>query len=822
MFTGLFSDLRLGLRALSARPGFCIAAILTLALGIGANTAVFSVLNGLLLKPLPYADGERLVQVYNVYPKMNLLDAGSSVPDYLDRKTDIAALEDLALYHGSSFNLSQDGAPQRLTGIRATASLFTTLGVGASLGRTFGQDNENIGQDRVAVLSHASWQNLFAGDPHILDREVRMNGEAYKVIGVMPEGFAFPNKDVQLWVPFAFTEEQRSDNERGNEFSASIGRLAPGATVEQLNAQLRASALSLADRVAGSADERAAGYAAFIRDGGFYGEAKSLREQWVGEIKPTIFLLQSVVALVLLIACANVANLMLTRVHARERELSVKTAIGAGRWRIARQLLVESTLLALAGGAAGVIVAYAALHLLDVFDLAGNRFADQIGIDHSVLLFTIGLSCATGMLFGLMPALSPLGGRVNEILKEGGRSMGGSRAARMTRQLLVIAQMGLAVSLLVGAGLLMRSFWSAQAQDPGFVEDSLLTARVELPSSAYPEDGQKAAFFERTLSEIRALPGVSSAAFVSGLPFQGSSWTSSYRIDGQEVTPGQPSPHGFIRTVDENFFAAMRIPVLQGRGFDVSDSASSTRVVVIDQILANKYFPQGDAIGQTILWGGDEEPLKWTIVGVVGTIRNTDLTEPVTKESYYFSFRQQPSDEGFLVLRTGLPTGGLVDGLREAVLKVDPQQPIHDIRTMDERIAIAMEGRRAPMLLVLIFASIALLLAIIGIFGVLSHMVQQRTSEIGVRLAIGARANDVQRLILVQGARIVAYGLALGIAGALTLSGFMRSQLFGVSSSDPLTLMSVLLLLGGTALFACWLTARRAAATQPLVALRQE
>ncbi len=822
MFTGLFSDLRLGLRALSARPGFCIAAILTLALGIGANTAVFSVLNGLLLKPLPYADGERLVQVYNVYPKMNLLDAGSSVPDYLDRKSDIAALEDLALYHGSSFNLSQDGAPQRLTGIRATASLFTTLGVGASLGRTFGQDNEIVGQDRVAVLSHASWQNLFAGDPRILDREVRMNGEVYRIVGVMPEGFAFPNKDVQLWVPFAFTEQQRSDDERGNEFSVSIGRLAPGATVEQLNAQLRAGAMSLADRVAGLADERAAGYATFIREGGFYGESKSLREYWVGEIKPTIFLLQSVVALVLLIACANVANLMLTRVHAREKELSVKTAIGAGRWRIARQLLAESTLLALAGGAVGVAVAYAALHLLDVFDLAGNRFADQIGIDHSVLLFTIGLSCATGMLFGLMPALSPLGGRVNEILKEGGRSMGGSRAARMTRQLLVIAQMGLAVSLLVGAGLLLRSFWSAQAQDPGFVEEGLLTARVELPTSTYPEDSQRAAFFERTLSEIRALPGVSNAAFVSGLPFQGSNWMSSYRIDGQEVAPGQPAPHGFIRIVDESFFAAMRIPVLQGRGFDVSDSATSTRVVVIDQVLADKYFPRGDAIGQTILWGGEDEPLKWTIVGVVGTIKSINLTEQVTKETYYFSFRQQPADQGSLVLRTGLPTGGLVEGLREAVLKVDPQQPIHDIRTMDERIGIAMDERRAPMLLVLIFASIALLLAIVGIFGVLSHMVQQRTGEIGVRLAIGARTNDVQRLILAQGARIVAYGLVLGIAGALTLSAFMKSQLFGVSSSDPLTLISVLLLLGGTALFACWLTARRAAATQPLVALRQE
>jgi predicted permease len=400
--------------------------------------------------------------------------------------------------------------------------------------------------------------------------------------------------------------------------------------------------------------------------------------------------------------------------------------------------------------------------------------------------------------------------------------MGGSRAARMTRQLLVVAQMGLAVSLLVGAGLLIRSFWSAQAQDPGFVEDGLLTARVDLPDSSYQDDAQKSAFFERALSEVRAIPGVSQAAYISNLPFSGSNWTSSYRIDGMEVAEGQPSPHGFIRVVNEDFFAAMQIPVLQGRSFEASDSAESSPVVIIDQVLAKKYFPEGDAIGKTIAWGGREEPKKWTIIGVVGTIKNINLTDEVTKESYYFSFRQQPMDVGFLMVRTGLPTGGLVSDLREAVLRVDPQQPIHDIRSLDERIAISMEGRRAPMVLVLMFAAVALVLAVIGIYGVLSHMVQQRTSEIGVRMAIGARASDVQRLVLGHGARIVGYGLGLGIVGALTLSWFMQSQLFGVSSADPLTLLTVLTLLGGAALCACWLTARRAAATQPLVALRQE
>lgn len=823
MASGFLADFRFGLRALIARPGFTVAAVLTLALGIGANTAVFSVLNGLLLKPLPYADGERLVQVYNVYPKMGLFDAGSSIPDYLDRKSEVAGLADLALYSGISFNLSQDSSPQRLVGLRTTASLFSTLGVRAQLGRTFASEAEVAGRDRVAVLSFTSWQNLFSGDPQILEKEVRLNGESYRVIGVMPEGFAFPNRETQLWVPFAFTPAQRSDEERGQEYSNSIGRLAPGVTLEQLNAQLRANALRLADRAAGLPDARAAGYASFIREGGFFGEAKSLREQWVGEVKPVLFLLQAVVALVLLIACANVANLMLTRVHAREKELSVKSALGAGRWRIARQLLAESIVLSAIGGVLGIAFAYAALHLLDVFNLAENRLAEQISIDVSVLLFTTLLTGATGILFGLMPALAPVGQGINSALKEGGRNAGGSRASRLTRQSLVVAQLALAVSLLLGAGLLMRSFWSAQAQELGFVEDGLLTARLSLPEKIYASDAQKSAFFDRTLGEVRALPGVTRAAYISGLPFGGSSWSSSYRIDGVPVLSGQPSPHGYARVVSEDYFAAMQIPLLQGRSFEPADSASSTPVIVIDEVLANKQFPGGDAIGKTIIWSrGSEAARNWTIIGIVGTVKSANLTDVVTKETYYFSFRQNPLSEGFLVLRSELPTGSLVSGLRAAVLKVDPQQPVHDIRTLDERISISMEGRRTPMILVLVFAAVALLLAVVGVYGVLSHMVQQRTSEIGVRMALGARVSDVQRLVLGQGVRIIAYGLGIGLIGALFLSGFMQAQLFGVSRADPVTLVVVLAVLGGTALFACWLTARTAAKGGPLLALRRE
>ena len=768
--SGLLSDLRYGLRALLSRPGFSIAAVLTLALGIGANTAVFSVINGLLLKPLPYADGERLVQVYNSYPTSGLDYAGTSVPDFIDRKTQVPALEDLALYSGVNFNTSDDGTPQRLVGIRATSSLFSTLGASAAVGRAFGAEADVIGQDKVAVLSHSTWKSLFASDAQVVGRDLRLNGEQYRVIGVMPEDFAFPNKGAQLWVPFAFTDEQRSDNERGNEYSETIGRLAPGATVEQLNEQLKANVMQLADRISGSDDPRAAGYASFIRGGGFLGRAKSLRDQWVGELKPVLFLLQAVVGLVLLIACANVANLMLTRVHARQRELSVRTAMGAGRWRIVRQLLAEALVLSLVGGLLGVAIAHLALGLLDVFQLAGSRLDDQIGIDNQVLFFTMAVSTATGVLFGLLPALSAFGSRVYEVLKEGGRSIGGGKAARYTRSVLVIAQMALAVSLLVGAGLLIRSFWSAQAQSPGFTRDGLMTARIDLPRNVYAEQEPRRAFYEKVLGELKAVPGMGQSAFVSNLPFGQSNWTSSYRIQGQEVPDGQATPHGYSRVVDENFFNAMEIPVLQGRTFLPSDSDQSQKVMVVDEVLARKHFPDGNAVGQTILWqGAAEENQEWTIIGVVGTIKISNLTEEVTKESYYTSFRQLAPSGGFLVARSNLPMGGLVPGIRQAVLNADPELPIFDIKSLDERISLSMDGRRAPMLLVLVFAGVALLLSAIGIYGVLSHTVQQRTGEIGVRMAIGARRLDVQRLVLSQGGRIVATGLILGLSVAAAL-----------------------------------------------------
>lgn len=827
MIDTLKQDFRYSLRSLLGKPGFLVAAVVTLALGIGANTAIFSVINGLLLKPLPYADGERLVQVFNVYPSMGIENAGTSIPDYVDRRTQAPALEDLAIYTGESLNLAASGTPQRLVGLRASPSLFSTLRAQPMLGRVFDEESATPGRDDVVVLSYGLWHSQFGSDPQIVGRDVRLNGLNYRVIGVMPEDFLFPNQHTQLWIPFAFTPEQLGDAERGTEYAESVGRLAPGATIEQLDAQMAAIVRRNAERLGGLGDENASGLAEFLRQSGFTGRAESLREQWVGDVRPVLWLLQAVVGFVLLIACANVANLMLTRVSARGKELSVRSALGASRGRIIRQLLIESVLLALTGALAGIAVAWLCLQLLDVLNITQSPLRSEIGIDRSVLLFTLGVSVATGMVFGLFPAFAQPTGRPYETLKEGGRGNTGSRAARTTRSTLVVVQIALCVTLLVGAGLLVKSFARLQEESPGFSRDGLITVRLDLPETRYADDAGIARFYDRALSELRAIPGVTQAGYINSLPFGQSTWQSSYVVEGREVAPGDSNPHGFLRVVDPSFFTSLEVPLLAGRYFTAMDSADAGKVVIVDELLAKKYFPEG-AIGKRIRRTGEESENPWyTIVGVVGTVKHGDLAAEMTKEAYYFPYAQFPFAQfdvrgGFFTIKTDLPTGGLVEPIRQAVLRVDPEQPVYDIKTLDERIAVSLQGRRAPMLLLVLFAGVALVLSAVGIYGVLAYAVAQRTGELGVRMAIGAQRGDVVRMVLGQGGRIAAIGLLVGLAGALALGGFLSTQLFGISRFDPLTFLAVVVVLGAVALVACWLPARRAARVSPIVALRYE
>ena len=530
------------------------------------------------------------------------------------------------------------------------------------------------------------------------------------------------------------------------------------------------------------------------------------------------------VLVVLLIACANVANLFLTRLSARRRELGVRAALGASRWRIARQLLGEALILALAGGLAGVLLAYFSLGFLQVLGLDRTLLGERIGIDGTVLGFTFVVAVLTGMLFGTVPALGQDGVRASEVLRESGRS-GGSRVAQRLRSVLVVVQIGLAVCLLVGAGLLLRSFERVQQQDPGFDRQGVVTARLSLPSSRYPDIATQTSFFQRLAGELRAVPGVREVGVVSNLPFSNQNWTASYQIAGREAAPGTASPHGYLHIIDPGYFKAMGIPLLRGRSFDERDRADGAPVVVIDQFLAQKHFPNGDALGQRLVMpgiNGAEEDVEAEIIGIVGTVKRGQLSEDTTKETYFLSLAQYGSREAMVVLKSDLDASAALGPIQAAVQRVDPQQPVYDLKSLDARITLSLEGRMAPLILLAVFAGVALLLAAVGIYGVLAFAVQQRTGEIGVRLAIGARPADVQTLVLRQGMTLAGIGLGIGTLAALLGGSLLESQLYGIESRDPLTLGLVLALLGGAALLACWLPARRATRVAPVMALRSD
>ncbi|MDR3389695.1 MAG: ABC transporter permease [Rudaea sp.] len=823
MLRHLFQDLRHGGRVLAAKPGFALAVVLTLALGIGANTAIFSVINGLLLKPLPYADSAQLVYIYNSYPKMKQETSGMTIPDYIDRRDHADALADIALYDYRSFNLADQGGAQNLVGIEATPSLFTTLRVNAALGRTFTADEAQLGHENVAVLSDGLWKNQFNADAAIVGRDIRLNGENYRVVGVMPAGFGFPNHEVQVWTAFAFTPIRMSDAVRGFDFARSIGRLKPGATIAQLDAQFDLIIQHNLERfaAAGTGDTRS--YKTFIENSGFRGRSMPLHDEQAGDIKPLLWMLQAVVAAVLLIACANVANLMLLRVASRQKELALRSALGAGRARIAQQLLVECMLLALAGGTAGIIVAQACIHLIHALGLDGAMHGFSIEIDLPVFAFTLVLTLLTGLFFGLAPLAVLAHERPADALKQGARGSLGSRAASTIRNGLVVAQIALAMVLLVGAGLLVHSFALMQQQKLGFNADDVLSASVHLPPNRYKDSDAAAPFYEHLLAAVRALPGVQSAGVASPMLFSDEDWTGAYFIEGRDVSDAQPALSGYIEDIDEDYFKTLQIPLLQGRGFDASDNASAPSVVIVDELFARKYFPHESPLGKRIAMRDIHNARLWkTIIGVVATVKRDKLYENTDTETIYSNFHQSPTRVFTLVMKTRLAAAELIGPLHAALQKVDSEQAVFDIKTMRERIDSSLDDRRTPMLLLMLFAGVALSLSAIGIYGVLAFSVASRTGELGVRMAIGANRSDILKLVLRDGASLTAIGLAIGLAASLALSRLMKAQLFGVDVVDPITLTSVSGVLALTALLACYLPAQRAAHVDPIEALRQE
>jgi predicted permease len=822
MLRHLFQDLRHGVRVLAAKPGFALAVVLTLALGIGANTAIFSVINGLLLKPLPYADSAQLVYIYNSYSKMSQETSGMTVPDYVDRREQADALADSALYYDRSFNLADQGGAQNLVGIVATPSLFTTLQVHAALGRTFTADEAQLGREHVAVLSDALWKNQFNADAAIVGRDIRLNGENYRVVGVMPENFGFPNRDVQVWTAFAFTPRQMTDAMRGFGFASSIGRLRPRATIAQLDAQFDRIVRNNVRRFAALGTDSARSYEAFIENSGFRGRGRMLHEELAGDIKPLLWLLQAAVVAVLLIACANVANLMLLRISSRQKELALRSALGAGRTRLAQQLVTESLLLALAGGAAGILVAQVCIRLIHVLGLDGAGHGFSVDLDGSVLAFTLISTLLVGPLFGLAPLAMIAHARPADVLKQGARGSVGSHTASRLRNALVIVQITFAVILLAGAGLLIHSFALIRQQNPGFNSDDVLSATVHLPPSRYKDSSAAAPFYERLLAGVRALPGVQSAGVTNAILFVDDD-TGAYFIEGREVSDAQPPPLAHNDTVDEDYFRTLQIPLLRGREFNTSDDLNAPKVVIVDELFVKKFFPGESVLGKRIaLRDVNNERIWETIVGVVATVKRNKLYEDTHTETIYSNFHQSPTRVFNVVMKTQLAAAELIGPLQAILQKVDPEQAVFDIKTMHERIDSSLDDRRTPMLLLMLFAGVALALSAIGIYGVLAFSVASRTGELGVRMSVGANRSDILKLVLRDGARLTGIGLAIGLAGSLALSQLMKAQLFGVGAVDPITLISVIAVLAATALLACYLPARRAARIDPIEALRSE
>jgi predicted permease len=804
-------DIRYAIRSLRKQPVFTLIAVLTLTLGIGANTAIFSLLYQALLRPLPFPEADRLVFVWNSYPLMGLQQASVSIPDYLDRKTEAPAIEDAALFTMRSVNLSTQGQPEQLRALAVTPSFFTTLRRQPFIGRAFQEDEAKPGADRFAVLTHGFWTSHFGADRSIVDRDIRLNGEPYRVTGVLPPDFELPGNDVSLLLAFSFTPDQTADTGRGNEFSQMIARLRPGATIEQLNGQIKTIVARVIDRLPARR--------AFATSSGFTGYGVPFREQLVGDARAPLYVLQAGVIVVLLIACANVASLLLMRATGRYRELAIRTTLGAGRWRLIRQLLTEGVVLSVLGAIGGLALGFAGVRGLIALSERQMPMLANASLNPAVLIFTLALAVLTGLVFGLVPALVVLRGNTNAVLKEDTARGSAGKRTHFTRAGLVIAETALALVLLVGAGLLIKSFLRLQDVNPGFSSERVLTAQLALPATRYPDAAARRAFWDRLLERVRAVPGVSAAGLTSNVPFNGNVSSGSYSIVGHTPPQGEANPHGRQEVVGGDYFRAMKIPIVEGRAFTAADAADSTPVIVIDQFLVKRYFADKSPIGQQIQRGGPTSP-KFTIVGVAGTINSIDLGEPVAKERIYYPVTQAARPAMALIVKSEVDPHTLVAQVRSAVSAIDPEQPLADVRTMDEWMSRSLEGRRSPMLLLALFGGVALVLSAIGIYGVLAFGVAQRAREFGIRQALGADRRAILSLVLRQGLSTAGVGIVLGILGSLALTRYLRTLLFGVAAHDVTVYAAVSSVLAAVAIAACYIPARRATAVDPTVALR--
>jgi putative ABC transport system permease protein len=797
-------DVSFSLRVLLKNYAFTIVVVLTLALGIGVNTAIFSFANGILLRPLPYPQSDRLAVLDETMLKRGIDSMSVSYPNFLDWRDQNTVFEGIGIYYGTSrFSLSGAGEPVEIHGSFISHGLFEVLRVSPQLGRTFTASEDRPEEDAVIILGQDLWQRNFAGDPAILGKKIIINNQPRTVVGVMPRGFRFPETS-EVWAPLALTTKTFTRNDHGLN---SIARLKDGVSFSEAQAEM--------DNIAARIEQQNP-----VTNEGLGVKVTNLHQSLTGDYREALLILLGVVGCVLLVACVNVASLMFARAVARQKEFALRAALGAGRWRIMRQLLLESLLLALAGGALGFALSLCALHLLLTAIPIELPFWMNFGIDLRVLGFTTGITLLTAILFGLFPALQTSRIDLNDTLKEGGRGSGGVR--NRARSLLVVTEIALSLVLLVGAGLMIKSFLRLQRVNIGLNAKNVLTAGVNLPEKKYPELEQRAAFFKQLVERVRSLPGVQAASATATLPLNGGTWGRSLTVEGYPVLSVGQAPIIQHTVVTPGYFRTMGIALLSGRDFNDADAKGAPDVTIIDERLAREYWPNESPIGKRVRFGPPEDNEPWhTVVGVVGTVRHQRMQED-TRMSVYLPHQKIQVSGLALVVRTTSDPKKLTGAIRREVRQLDPDLPVSDVATMEEVVAESIWQPRLYATLFAAFAGGALILALIGIYGVMAFLVQTRTHEIGIRMALGATARDVFKLIVGRGMKLTVFGVLVGVGGAIALTRLMHSLLFNTSATDPFTFILISILLSLAALLACYIPARRAAKVDPLVALRYE
>ena len=817
----VIQDVRFAARVLWKDRGFASTAILTLAICIGANAAIFAVVNSVLLKPVPVPHAEQLVYMYNAYPGAGLTGVGSTgVTDYYDRLRETTAFQEQALYNRRGITLGGETEAQRIVSMVSTPSLLRLLQVQPIRGRLFTEEDGEIGKTSKAILTYASWQAWFGGRDTAIGSDLRINGEPFTVIGVLPKDFTFVESEAAVWIPVAFSAEEKSDDNRHSNNWSYLARLKPGTTIEQARQQIDALNTRNLDRFPSLKQ--------ILINAGFHTVVLPFQEHLVRDLKSTLYLLWGGVVFVLLVGAVNVTNLMLVRSSARMKELATRHALGAGLARIARQLLTESMLLTLAGGALGLALGYAGVRALASFGLQETPQGTKVVVDTAVVAFTFGLALLLAVLIGVIPILGLRQLNLSQAFREEGRSGTAGRGGRFVRRALVTAQVAFAFMLLIGAGLLLASFQRVLAVKPGFDASHVMTGVVSPPASRYKDNAALIAFWNRLVDRVRAMPGVEAAGVTTNLPFGGSYSDSVILAEGYAMSPGESLISPYQVSVSPGYFEAMSIPITRGRTFTASDDERAPKVLIVDERLAKRFWKGQDPIGRRMWKPDSPEEFKtgpgpksryYTVVGVVGDVRVTGLAEKEPVGMYYFPFAQNPGRGMTLVTRTAGDPGSIVNGIRQQVTGIDPELPFFSVKPMQLRIEESLVSRRTPMMLATLFGAIALFLAAVGIYGVLAYQVAQRRKEIGIRIALGSDGRRIFGLIVSEGLWLLGLGLAVGLGGAFAIRRAMETQLFGIQPMDPLVLTAVAGTLALVAFFACAVPARRASRIDPLIAL---